>query len=86
MMQTLEDGKKRGQDDLMYDKQIMISGNATLSAQSNSSAKQSNRKRPHTGSLNPRNPNDPIPVQKGGSKPEMNTGINQEKRNKSGTN
>jgi hypothetical protein len=76
-MSTIEDGKKRGQDDLVYEKQILVAGNATLSAQSNSSAKNSNRKRPHTGSLNPRggNPNDPIPVQKGGSKPEMNTGI-----------
>lgn len=76
-MSTLEDAKKRGQDDLVYDKSMNVAGNTTISAQSNSSAKQSNRKRPHTGSLNPRggNPGDPVPVQKGGSKPEMNVGI-----------
>ena len=87
IMSTIEDAKKRGQEDLVYDKQIMLSAAATIGAQSNSSAKHSNRKRPHTGSLNPRGgPAEPTPVQKGGSKPEMNTGIIQEKRNKSGAN
>jgi hypothetical protein len=63
LMSTLEDGKKRGQDDLIYDKQVIGSGTATIGAHSNSSAKQSNRKRPHTGSLNPRGgPAEPTPV------------------------
>jgi len=71
-MSTIDEGKKRGSNDLVYDKQMIIinSGIATIGAQSNSSAKNSNRKRPHTGSLNPRG-NQPPPTNKGGSKGEM---------------
>jgi len=31
-MSTLEDAKKRGQDDLVYDKQMIVPGNTTISA------------------------------------------------------